>query len=251
METEEEKPFTCDRCQFETKFPSNLKRHILRVHEGNSTGKLKNFIYKCQEGEGCKYETTRKRNLSRHIESRHRRKKRLSKCKYCDFATTSLPVFIRHEKSHTGQAIARHSCSICKVSYGNEMDFRKHLDTVHKVQSQFSIVEHAFSKKLRIYSRHIRKKASDSACLWDIFEEFKSLCKRIIAEDFPIFRFNLTLFGIFSKIISPMEHPESEIFVLKSTHFIIKPHTKLKSIFSTIIKNLDERLENILLRGCK
>ena len=252
MDEENENFFTCDRCSYQTKYKSSLKRHIIRIHEGNLQRNKKGFIYKCDEGGGCKYETTYRRHLSRHIESKHRRQKRMKKCDYCDFTSTSLPVLKKHERiTHKGQALANHSCSLCKVSFDDKNDFQNHLDTAHKIDGQFHIVESAFQKNLRIYQRHMRKKAADSSCLWEVFEEFKALCQRLMAEEFPIFRFNLCLFGIFSKVTSSIQENETEVFALKSTHFIIKPHTKLKKIFSTIIKNLDERVENILLRGCK
>ena len=54
-------------------------------------------------------------------------------------------------------------------------------------------------------------------------------------------KFNLALYGIFERLSPDETDHETEIFVLKSIHFTIKPHTKLKSIWASIIKNFDER----------
>ena len=62
-------------------------------------------------------------------------------------------------------------------------------------------------------------------------------------------KFNLCLFGIFEKLSPEETEHEAEIFAFKSTHFTIKPHTKLKNIWSSIIKNFDDRIDEYLLKG--
>ena len=49
--------------------------------------------------------------------------------------------------------------------------------------------------------------------------------------------------------LSPDELEEAEVLALKTSPFIIKPHTKLKNVWTTIIRNLDDRLENLLMHG--
>ena len=238
------KTFTCDRCDYKSTRSSNLTRHIFSIHE-NSPRNAR--IYTCSEGGGCKYQTSRKDRLIRHISARHRQKK-LRNCKFCEFSTTSLSYFIKHEKSHASDAIKNHSCSVCKISFDSETDFEKHLDESHPKDENFKLINHAFQKNLRVYQNNIRKKGGDISCLWEIFPQFKGLCKRILAKDFPNYRLNVVMFGVFTKL-SPDELEEAEVLALKTSPFIIKPHTKLKNVWTTIIRNLDDRLENLLMHG--
>ena len=113
------------------------------------------------------------------------------------------------------------------------------------------MIKTAFSKHLRVYCKNIREKAADTKCLWDSFKDFKSLCRRISAKEFPVFRVNICMYGIFEKS-SPVdddEEKETDVFVLKSTHFTIKPRSKLKNIWSAVINQFDDRIENLLMKG--
>ena len=242
---EGEKVFTCDRCKYKTIYSWNLKRHILNIHE-NSPRRA--TIYNCSEGEGCKYQTSRKKNLTRHITARHKKKK-LRKCKYCEYSTTSLAYYKRHEESHAAGALTKHSCNVCKIGFHSNKDFESHLDDVHPKEDSFNIINSAFEKRLRVYQKNIRKKGVDITFLWETFHEFKSLCKRILAEDFPAFRLNVVVFGVFTKLSSDELEEETEVFALKTSHFVIKSNTKLKNIWTSVIRNLDDRLDNLLMHG--
>ena len=167
-----------------------------------------------------------------------------------EFTTTSLEVMKTHQaKEHRNEVIPNHRCRLCSVSFTNNVDFQAHLDSSHPSENTFEMIQHAYEKRLRIYKRNIRKKAVDTLCLWLIFQDFKNLCRRLIATDFPVMKFNLCLFGIFKKLSPDESEHQTEIFVLKSTHFVIKPYTKLKNIWSSIIKNYDDRIDEYLLKG--
>ena len=59
------------------------------------------------------------------------------------------------------------------------------------------------------------------------------------------------MYGVFEKS-SPDdddEEKETEVFVLKSAHFTIKPHSKLKNIWTAVIRQFDDRIENLLMKG--
>ena len=113
------------------------------------------------------------------------------------------------------------------------------------------MIQTAFSNQLRVYCKNIREKAADTLCLWDSFKDFKLLCRRISAKEFHVFKANISMYGVFEKS-SPNdddEEKESDILVLKSAHFTIKPHSKLKNIWTAVIKQFDDRIENLLMKG--
>ena len=59
------------------------------------------------------------------------------------------------------------------------------------------------------------------------------------------------MYGVFEKS-SPddnEEEKETHTFVLKSTHFTVKPHSKIKNIWTAVISQFDDRIENLLMRG--
>ena len=120
-----------------------------------------------------------------------------------------------------------------------------------KADEEFQLVQSAFKKSLMIYSRHLRLKSVDTTCLWQIFPSIKQLCEKILAEEFSSYQLNLSFFGIFEKLapVANDEEPETEIFCLKSNHFAIKPGVRFQRILTSIIRDLDDRLENLLLRG--
>ena len=86
-------------------------------------------------------------------------------------------------------------------------------------------------------------------CLWSVFDDFKSLCRRISAEEFPVFRTNICMYGVFEKSSPNDEEKETDVFVLKSAHFTIKPFSKLKNIWTAVINQFDDRIENLLMKG--
>ena len=61
--------------------------------------RLQGGIHKCKEVPWCNYKTTDLRNLLRHIQTKHRYK-RLKKCLYCDYQTTSTEKLKSHKKEH-------------------------------------------------------------------------------------------------------------------------------------------------------
>ena len=245
----QQKRYSCDRCgnAFTTNYKHSLLRHIKNIHEGD-VEKVIGGIHKCQEVAWCTYKTTDLRNLSRHIQAKHRCK-RLKKCLYCDYQTTSTEKLNSHKKEHKGEVLARHNCSVCNLAFRDSESFENHLNEHHPAGDSFELIQTAFSKKLRVYCRNVRKKAADTTCLWSVFNDFKLLCRRISAKEFPVFRTNICMYGVFEKSSPDNEEKETEIFVLKSTHFTIKPFTKLKKIWAAVINEFDDRIENLLMKG--
>ena len=246
------KKYSCDRCGLKVVQKQSLLRHIRNVHEGDDTKekKVPGDVYKCQELEGCTYTTNRLRNYKRHIQTRHRMK-RMKKCLYCDFKSVNTETLRKHKVEHMNECLARHHCSVCKLVFSDSESFENHLNERHPKSNGFELVQSAFSKKLRVYERNIREKAADTKCLKDVFEDFKLLCRRISAKEFPVFRLNVCMYGIFQKS-SPdnnEEEKETDTFVLKSAHFTVKPRSKLKNIWTAVMNQFDERIENYLMKG--
>ena len=246
------KKYSCDRCGLKVVQKCSLLRHIRNVHEGDDTKekKVPGDVYKCQELEGCTYTTNRLRDYKRHIQSRHRMK-RMKKCLYCDFKSVNTKTLRRHKVEHTNECLARHHCSVCKLVFSDSESFENHLNERHPKSNDFKLMQSAFSKKLRVYERNIREKAADTKCLKDVFEDFKLLCRGISAKDFPVFRLNVCMYGVFQKS-SPdnnEEEKETDTFVLKSAHFTVKPRSKLKNIWTAVMNQFDERIENYLMKG--
>ena len=248
----EGKKFSCDRCGLKVAHKRSLLRHVRNVHEGddNNEKKVPGNVYKCQELEGCTFRTNHLRDYKRHIQARHRMK-RQKKCLYCDFKSVSTETLRRHKLEHKNECLARHHCSVCKLVFSDSQSFENHLDERHPKSNDFELIQSAFSKKLRIYERNIREKAADTKCLKDVFKDFKLLCRRISAKEFPVFRLNVCMFGIFEKS-SPddnEEEKETDTFVLKSAHFTVKPHSKLINIWTAVMNQFDDRIENYLMKG--
>ena len=243
------KKYSCDRCGLKTNHKWSLLRHIKNIHEGD-VDKEKKVLYKCKELDGCTYRTNDLRNFKRHIQARHRLK-RLKKCMYCNYQTTSTEKLRSHKREHKNECLARHHCSVCKLVFSDSESFENHLNKRHPKSKDFELIQTAFSKKLRVYCRNIREKAADTRCLWESFKDFKLLCRRISVKEFPVFRLNISMYGIFEKS-SPDdndEEKETEVFILKSTHFTVKPSSKLKNIWTAVINQFDDRIENLLMKG--
>ena len=243
------KKYSCDRCGLKLARKSSLLRHIRNIHESDDNREKK--VYKCQELEGCTYRTHHIANYRKHIQSRHRSTRRMKKCIYCDFKTVSTELLRRHKLEHKNECLARHHCSVCKLVFSDSESFENHLNERHPKSNDFELIQTAFSKKLRVYERNIREKGADTKCLKHVFKNFKLLCRRISAEEFPIFRLNVCMIGIFEKS-SPdgnEEEKETDTFLLKSTHFTVKPHSKLKNIWTAVMNQFDDRIENLLMKG--
>ena len=248
----EGKKFSCDRCGLKVAHKRSLLRHVRNVHEGddNKEKKVPGNVYKCQELEGCTFRTNHLRDYKRHIQARHRMK-RLKKCLYCDFKSVSTEKLRRHKLEHKNECLARHHCSVCKLVFSDSQSFENHLDERHPKSNDFELIQSAFSKKLRIYERNIREKAADTKCLKYVFKDFKLLCRRISAKEFPVFRLNVCMYGIFQKSLpdNNEEKKETDTFILKSAHFTVKPHSKLKNIWTAVMNQFDDRIENYLMKG--
>jgi len=89
FERGEDGSYTCTECEYKTVALSNLKNHILAIHEG--------VKFKCDQ---CSREFTSKSNLQAHIRSKHEEKK--YNCMQCAMQFTS------------SNRLSEHIINICK-----------------------------------------------------------------------------------------------------------------------------------------
>ena len=124
--------FICDRCGHKLKSNQSLLRHISAIHENwvstskPTKRKIKNFyastakkrklhsntdsFFKCNSPK-CTYQTTRPRNLRRHIQAKHTGAHK--HCTYCNYSTKSEASFKKHLKHHSG--IKSHSFTTGRI----------------------------------------------------------------------------------------------------------------------------------------
>ena len=135
------KKYSCDRCgnSFKTNYKRSLLRHIKNIHEGDvkkvmlkEEKRVRGGTHKCQEIAWCTYVTTDLRNLSRHIQTKHRYK-RLKKCLYCNYQTTSTEKLKSHKKEHKDEVLARHNCSVCNLAFMNSESFENQMSRPFEV----------------------------------------------------------------------------------------------------------------------
>ena len=156
-----EKMYSCDRCGkgFKTIHRWSLLRHIKNVHEGDVNKedkylqkKVPGGVHKCQELAGCTYRTNDLRNFKRHIQAKHGLK-RLKKCLYCNYQTTSTEKLRRHKREHKNECLARHHCSVCKLVFNDSESFENHLNKRHPKSKAFEMLKTAFTGLLQKYKR--------------------------------------------------------------------------------------------------
>ena len=83
--------FDCDQCEYKATTKSNLRVHILSIHEG--------IIFDCAQ---CVYKATQKSSLSNkeHKKSKHERIK--YSCDQCEYKTSYKQALRIHKQSKHG-----------------------------------------------------------------------------------------------------------------------------------------------------
>ena len=245
-ENAQNKKYSCDVCEFRTNYRSSLLRHVNSTHGKIKRGKS---IFTCSATRRCKYKTTNSNQLRRHMATVH---DKVYSCQHCEFKTNNKKILEKHKiQQHRGKSRAIHSCGVCKLAFTTRENFQQHLDEAHPEDEDFKLVNSAFKKSLRIYSKHLRLKTVDTSCLWEILPNIKRLCQRILSSEFATFTLNVSFYGIFEKL-APVENNddmETETFPLKTTRFLIRPNVRYGRIMRSMIRQLDDHIENLLNRG--
>jgi hypothetical protein len=104
----------CDMCEFKTKFPSNLKKHKITVHE-----KVKKLCQFCNKG--FIY-------LKEHIDTMHSKSK-LYVCKHCNFSSVRLSGLRSHMKRKHSEPRVKQTCPICFIKCFN---IQIHVKRIHE-----------------------------------------------------------------------------------------------------------------------
>ena len=162
-------PQNCKLCGYVAKYPANLRKHEIRVHEekilkcDNCSFKAKNAatMEKHIENEHrkpthftceiCSYDTTRKKSLRVHLLVHS--EIATQKCGTCDFKTKTRDSLKTHEKYHKPP---QYICDTCEYTSHNQANFSTHKKTKH------GNAEHKCStcEKMFMYKRHLKKHES-------------------------------------------------------------------------------------------
>ena len=122
----------CKQCAFTTVRLSHLRRHEI-IHSSS--------LHSCSK---CKYKTSNKKLLSRHLrikhgEQDHREKPKLLPCAICDYSTTKPYLYQRHLKMHMpaefnedGELQASsYQCPHCPYKSSRKEHYARHFTNVH------------------------------------------------------------------------------------------------------------------------
>ena len=209
-------------------------------------GNLRNkTIWGCPE---CKYESSRKRDVVRHIRLKHLSFK--YSCPECNFKTKRKLSLKLHMRMHSSDPVPSYSCGACKVQFENKQLFQQHLDEEHQKETKFKErpSKRAFDGQEREYSRTLRLQAADASALNTVRKDFINLCKNILAEDFSLFTVNIVMESVFERL-SAGNIEDTDVFSLKTQAYKIKNNTNLNRVLSESITELDEHVNDLKLSG--
>ena len=108
----------------------------------NEKGGMKQAkIFKCEQ---CVYKTTRKDNLQRHKDEKHKNLKTF-KCKQCDFMAARAHDMNRHNKAKHGETVHGGSenegskCELCEYITKENSNMKRHMMSVHRKQKDKNV----------------------------------------------------------------------------------------------------------------
>ena len=108
--------YSCDQCDYKTKWKSSLKRHEDSVHGG--------VRYPCDQ---CDHKATWKSNLKTHIDCVHGDV--LYPCDQCDYKSNRKGHVKRHK--HSVHKDLWHSCDQCEYKGTKKENLKTHINSVH------------------------------------------------------------------------------------------------------------------------
>jgi len=167
----------CQQCEYAAPRSSNLKRHILEVHES--------FKLKCAE---CDFSTGRKGYLLDHMEMKHgyvdpealKPTAQALTCDLCSFSSMRVGILNQHKRSLHGIGL-KHACTECEFSTDRRITLRKHMKNKHGVKDEE--LENASKERFQcdecgnsfssVYSLQRHKECSheEKECICDICAE--------------------------------------------------------------------------------
>ena len=246
----------CTRCGRNFSRKDNLLRHIKNHHESyeidNSEKFVKKKYFKCGD---CNYYTYHESNLIRHEKFCRKGVAKKKLCEICGYQTKSRFVLLRHQiQAHSSENEITYPCRICRLMFEDMSGLKHHIENHHPKDNAFKISQKCWKdpknsvSRYMVYKKSIREPASDASCLWNEYRDFRKVCQRLLAESFEVIQFYIVLPCCFIKE-APDEEDVIDIFHIATTSFTAKPHTKYRRLWGTIIKQLDEGIENHLMVG--
>ena len=127
MENVSKKPLLCELCDYTCSLKSNLKRHILSVHEGNKP-------FKCDI---CDYSCSQKSSMNQHVLSVHEGNK-LFKCNICGYK------FSQKGKMNQHVALVHNEkkpfkCNTCDATFSSNRNMKTHVSKIHGGKNLWTI----------------------------------------------------------------------------------------------------------------
>jgi KRAB domain-containing zinc finger protein len=134
---------TCKQCEYQTTWKRDLKTHQQSKHEG--------LKYSCKQ---CEYQAGDKSALRRHQQSKHEGIK--YSCNQCEYQTTWKGDLRTHQQSkHEG---LKYFCNQCEYQTGDKSALRKHQQSKHEgVQYSCNQCKYQTAWKAEL-GRHNRRK---------------------------------------------------------------------------------------------
>ncbi|XP_072145771.1 uncharacterized protein [Dermacentor andersoni] len=129
----------CDRCDYKTRKPSDLKAHI-RAHTGEHP-------FKCPL---CSYSFSRRCHLIIHL--RVHTGEKPFQCPSCSRSFSQRPTLNRHLRVHTGERPYR--CTVCSKSFARSNDMKRHMKKLHHGKPE-NIPGHAYSTNHPLQSKFV------------------------------------------------------------------------------------------------
>jgi len=114
----------CPRCEFETEYPVNLRKHIEVEHEGKRFHCIK-----------CDLKFKGQQSLRTHIQNVH--EKIRYQCTQCDTKFTLYYNLLKHKRRIASKPTPdKFSCDICTNTYCFELAMRKHKKKEHTEETE-------------------------------------------------------------------------------------------------------------------
>ena len=132
-DSEDQRKFQCDQCEFKAKCKEKLKDHQNRVH-------VYIKAYKC---ELCDYSAKVAKDIKVHKNVHHSENVKTFKCTDCDYTSAWQPNVKRHFKT-THEKLKEYSCEVCGQNFTVKISLQKHQFTIHGMDE---VPKYSCSKK--------------------------------------------------------------------------------------------------------
>ena len=179
--------------------------------------------FKCTD---CNYESNRKYNLSRHIQTKHTKVKELCKkishrCNICEYSTDRLYNLKRHEKKHTRIKKSKiHQCFICDYQDKSKSNVKKHVDNhENKIKLEMGRLRGLRNRYEGRLKRPTIERFDKQGNIIKVTIDYKSLLEQVI-KDFDKIKQNYYKYisrNAKDRIITKLVNKETDIFSETST----------------------------------